>query len=369
MRKFTWFVALCVLVFAAGCQSKGKLVFTNDKKIYQINEDSTDLAGPRVPTFLPPLPLPDWDKCQFPEVSHDGQRVLFVLNSTGGAYGALFSMPVGGTDAKRITPDDSVCTKPRWVPYQNAVAYYGRNPNPPFKYGVYEVSTDGPPAVGTRICSNEYNAFDGFDINKPSAGVRQIIYSEPVGFTQKLHRVNAPFPVDAANPCGSPVAIPPYPPQGYTYPAGDPSSHVYETLPVVSIGQDILINAIKWVSLDGSDISYNYGLRMRSITANGGIGIPLTLKLKLPEGFNIRRITGLSLAGNSNAIYFSAVVDPPPPGGDGSEIYVISVMEYLGTLIQMVSLPPEGPLVYNVTPTQLTIAGAREKRWPSGIRE
>jgi hypothetical protein len=340
MKKLCLFGVLCVLVLAiAGC-TPGRMVFEKGRTFYQINDDDTNLSGPI-------LSLPPNYAYGFPDVSHDGSKVAFVLDSNGMGYGMLWTMNLDGTGKKQITPSwippsARPISEPKWYPDQSLIAY-SRG-----VLGIWKVAPNLPNQEdGDRICDTGIRDNKGFDINKPLNGpLLQLILShhETGDGSYKLYRLNTDLSCMR-------TSIPPVQTQ-----LGVPVSDIDETLPAVSIAQDILVNAVRWGS--------NIGIRMRNIDQNGVIGpFPVTMKLQgFTPPFNI---TGLSMAGKSNAIYFSA-----QSGASASQIYVIAAKEYVEILKNMISSPPGiPPLIVSVTPKKLINTGTDDSRWPSGIYE
>jgi hypothetical protein len=341
MKKLCLFGVLCVLVLAiAGCPS-GKMVFEKDKTFYQINDDDTSLSGPIL--SLPPPPANY--AYGFPDVSHDGSKVAFVLDSNGMGYGILWTMNRDGTGLKQITPNSippstSPTRMPKWYPDQSLIAYSKG------AHGIWKVAPNlSVIAEGEKICDTGIRDSNGFDINKPLSGPLQLIFShhETGDSSYKLYRLNTVSCIR--------TPVPPVQTQ-----LGVPVSDIGETFPAVSIAQDILVNAVKWGD--------NIGIRMRNIDQNGVIGLfPVTMRLQgFTSSFNI---TGLSMAGESNAIYFSAQL-----GSSNSQIYVIAAKEYVAILRNMISSPPGvPPPPVGVTPKKLMATGPDDSRWPSGINE
>jgi hypothetical protein len=335
MKKLSLFLALCVLMFAgAGCA--GKMVFTKDNKIFQIKDDGTGSAPIQASAPLP-TPPPESDIYRFPDVNHDGSRVAFIVKHPASDSGSLWSMKLDGGDLRCIMNGINA-SMPKWYPDQQKIAYFGG------LMGICSVSTNLGLATGTTLCSTGVYDRGGFDISKPVAGQLQIIFSryETSNNFYKLYRL-------ILGSCIEIDDIGSYPNQ---FGVGVTANDVIETLPAVSIAQDIVVNAVKW----GSG---KIGIRMRSINDNGSVGIPFTMKLDVP-GVSIDLIDGLALAGDSNAIYFSAKA----AGSSYSEIYKISVKEYIAILRAIISSPSTLPPIETVTPTKLTTGV-----WPSGIKE
>jgi hypothetical protein len=334
MKKVLLIFTLCFLAsVVAGCA--GKMVFEKNKKLYQIKDDGNDLAGP---ILASPVPTPaEGDKYGYPDVNHNGTKVAFVLNTGGSENGNLWSMKIDGTQARAILPFGSNISKPRWYPDESFIAYFNA------AQGIFKVNPNLAPAAGLPICTPNLQDYGGFDINKPLNGSLQLIIShhETAPSSYKLYRLNTVA-------CTR-TSISSVPNQ-----LGVPESEIDETLPVVSIAQDILVNAVTW----GSSI----GIRMRNISETGDIGpFPLTMRL---QGYAFSRITGLSMAGDSNAIYLSASA-----GTADSRIYVISAAEYIRILKAMITSPPSiPPPIVSVTPRQL-VTGSGDSKWPSGRHE
>ncbi len=332
MKKLFLLLALWVLAFAT-FSCAGKMVFEKNHELYVIKDDGTEMSGAIHPT---PSPAPG-EKFGFPDVSHDGSTVAFIANTTGLDYGSLYAMNLSGTGAQPLTTP--VAAMPRWYPDRSAIAYFSGS------QGICRVpSNQSPPAPGQRICDTGSLDNMGFDINTPVGGALQLIVSSRRGTIPLHYRLLRLKPSN----CDW-MPIPPVAAQ-----LGVVESEINETYPAISISQDILVSVVRW---DG-----NFGIRMRGINQTGEVTpFPITLKL---QGFPFSRITGLSMAGDSNAIYFSA-----QEGMGNFRVYVIAAKEYVAILRNMISTPPGvPPPTANVTPTRLN-TGSGDSRWPSGINE
>jgi hypothetical protein len=333
MKKIFLILALCALACAAA-SCAGKMVFEKDKKLYQIKDDGSELIGPILASPTPASA--EGDKYGCPDVSHNGEKLAFVLNTSGSENGRLWSMNINGIEAKPITPFGSNITKPRWFPDQSFIAYFDA------AQGIFKVNPNLAPTAGQPICIQDSRDNGGFDINKSLNGQLQLIIShhETAPPSYKLYRLNT-------------AACTRIPISSVPTQLGVAESDINESLPAVSIAQDILVNAVTW----GSSI----GIRMRSISETGEIGpFPVTMRL---QGYGFSRITGLSMAGDSNAIYFSA-----QEGMSHSQIYVIAAKEYVAVLRNMISSPPGvPPPPVNVRPAKMNAASG-DSRWPSGIK-
>ena len=276
MKKLVAVLAICGLVLGiAGCQKKN-MVFDMAGKIYKIADNGQDLTGP-----IPSIAIAG-SAYAFPDVRHDGQRIAFVYFKPSTGKGAVWSTGLDGTDPKQMSPeyDADKISCPRWYPGStDQVGYFFAGnaipPAPP--NGGVHAARPGSPAIRITGTTDRDNRFD---VNEPTGGMLQLIISD--SGSQQLYRLN---PIS-----GSRTLIPPVPLAG--------EMSVKETLPAVSIDQTILVNAAASTS--------RVAIRMRTINPDGSIGLPMSLML---DGFTpgANEITGLSMAGDTNAIYFSAM--------------------------------------------------------------
>lgn len=330
MKKLVAVLAIFGLVLGvAGCQKKN-MVFDRAGRIYKIADNGQDLTGP-----IPTIAIAG-SAFTFPDVRHDGRRIAFVYLNPSTGKEAIWSADSDGGTPFQMSPeyDAGKISCPRWYSGSaDQVGYYFAGnaiPPAPTNGGVY-TSRQGSPAIRINGTTDRDSRFD---VNEPTGGMLQLIISDRD--SQHLHRLN---PIS-----GSRTVIPPVPLAG--------EASVKETLPAVSIDQTILVNAAASTS--------RVAIRMRTINSDGSIGLPMSLML---DGFTpgANEITGLSMAGDTNAIYVSAIQ------GGRSCIFVISAGQYLEILRNIVNQPPSAlnPLV---TPKRLD-TGAADSRWPSGIKE